>query len=530
MRIDDEQPDELEQQQQQPTLPLLYLPIELAEEISSYFESWTAAKLLRVNRSFHSLFLPRVWVRLNGLTVLKGDEARRSMLEKYGHFIRSISLSSYTMSELKFNWQPFVKRATHLNATIDNRFTANGVEMLMKLIKQSKMLRTLSLHFDKYDTPVMFSELAAAINELEYLERITCEFGKIFDTNEDGSDWKRAVSFVDLLHPTKRSKLRLKMKFSRVPNETGVRALAPYIVKLKAYGRRVCTVQLADVFFDVMDDNGQQLVFPHLKELSMKSCCFSREYSGLKSITASRFPQLQFLYFYADPCAVLGRVDPNRNVHETYNWKPEYSGYPHISIPSHRWQYLTNLIIGIVSSSILMDIIGFNPRLQQLRVGSIYSNVPKENDASKYNHDEFHLDTILYRLPRLVDFWIELLNSRIIVDPVAIPVPRRYEMKITIGCQMSVAPSAAVYILQMPQLQILTFYECVFVDIDKIIRLLQSSSTASGVKWFTWNPIVWHQELALTMTNKMPQLVRFMAQKCPEEHRAIFEAKCQSNR
>ncbi|KAI8869488.1 hypothetical protein GQ42DRAFT_179245 [Ramicandelaber brevisporus] len=267
-----EQPGDL---QQQPTLPLLYLPIELAEEISLFFGGRDAAKLLRVSRSFHSLFLPRVWVDLDTFAAIKGDDMKRHMLEKYGHLVRSIDFTENIVSEFKFNWLPFVKRATHLKYSFDYETTTEETEMLMKLIEQSKMLRTLNLHFYDYNASVKFDKLAAAVNGLEYIKRIT----------------------------------------------------------------------------------------------------------------------------YRD--------ELNHDEHETYNWKPEYSGYVHAIIPCQRWQCLTDLRIGIVSSSILMDIVNLNPPLQRLAIRTEHSDAPVENDASKCNHDEFQLDTILDRLPHLVDFWIE---------------------------------------------------------------------------------------------------------------------------
>ncbi|KAI8871253.1 hypothetical protein GQ42DRAFT_5805 [Ramicandelaber brevisporus] len=519
----EKQPDEL---QQQPTLPLLYLPIELAEEVSMYFEGRDAVKLLRVSRSFHSLFLPRVWVDLSTFDAIKDDVTKQLLLEKYGHFVRIISFTDLTTSEFKFDWLPFVKRAIYLKVIIDYESTAEA-EMLIKLIKQSKMLRTLDLHFDDFDTNVKYDELAAAINGLNHLGCLSCEFVTVSGASGAGSEWKHAANFVDLLHPPVRSKLRLKMIFNTDFSEEDVRGLAPSIVELRAAGEFACTTYLAHEFFGAKDNDGQPLVFPQLKELKMTSCCFKNEYSGIKSIMASRFPQLQHLYFDDDPCDLLGRDDPRRNEHETYNWQPEYSGYAHIIIPSQSWQYLTYLDIGIVSSSILMDIIDLNPQLQQLRVGSEYSNVPLENDASQYNHDEFQLDTILNRLPRLGYFSIGRLNSRLVVNPAAIPTKRRYNIDIAIGCQMSIEPSATAYVLQMPQLTNLSFIYCVLANIDETIQLLQGNVATCGVKWFQWFPIEWNQDLALAMTNKMPQLEQFVVDDCPKEHRAVFEAKCQ---
>ncbi|KAI8865658.1 hypothetical protein GQ42DRAFT_89744 [Ramicandelaber brevisporus] len=346
----------------------------------------------------------------------------------------------------------------------------------MESIKHLKMLRTLNLRFDEYNTPVKFDELAAAINELEYLKSITCEFGTEYGTGNTGGEWKRAADFVDLLHPSKRSKLKLKMYFYMDYNEVDVRALAPYVVELIGRGTIICNTYLAHEFFSIKDIDGQPLVFPHLKELSVTSCCFKNEGYDVKSITASRFPQLQHLYFNAFSCDLLARGDPSRNELEKHIWKPEYSGYAHIIIPSQRWQYLTCLQIGIVSSSILMDIVDLNPLLQWLRIESEYSNVPKEDDSSKYNHDQFQLDTILDRLPHLERFSIERLNSRITVDPAATPLKRQNSIGITIGRQMSVAPSAVVYIMQMPRLKNVLFYECVFVDMDETIKLLQDNA------------------------------------------------------
>ncbi|KAI8865867.1 hypothetical protein GQ42DRAFT_181663 [Ramicandelaber brevisporus] len=523
---DEQQPDELEQQQQRSTLPMVYLPIELAEEISLFFEGEDAAKLLRVNRSFYNLFFPRVWFYLDAFIVFKDDEERQHMLEKHGHHVRLIDLTYNKMSETKFDRLSSVKHATHLKAGIRYDTTVEKAEMLMKLIRQNKMLQKLEFRFSKYDTPVKLDELVAAINGLEYLESITCDFWFHYYAEDIGEEWKQAAWFVDLLHPSKRSKLRLKMAINKVFNVMDVQALAPYIVRLETYGDAFCTKYLADMFFNIRDNNGQPLVFPQLEELSMTSCCFNSEGYGVKSVSVSQFPQLKEIYFKIDACELLGRVDPNRDKHETYNWKPEYSGYAHIIIPSHHWQCLTDLTIGIVSSSILTNIIDLNPQLQKLKVGSDYIYVPKENDASKYNHDVFQLNAILDRLPRLFEFEIGQLNSRIIVDPDAIPLKRRYEMKITIGYQMSIAPSAVVYILQMPRLQGLTLKECVFADVDETIQLLQSSAATCGVKGFHWNPIVWNQDLALAITEKMPRLDWFIAQKCPEEHRAVFEAKC----
>ncbi|KAI8868276.1 hypothetical protein GQ42DRAFT_157208 [Ramicandelaber brevisporus] len=183
-----------------------------------------------------------------------------------------------------------------------------------------------------------------------------------------------------------------------------VRTLAPYVVQLKISGKDPCTADLVDKFFCVRGNDGQRLMFPQLKELTMISCCLKSENYGVKSITASRLPQLQRLYFWDDPCHMLDRGELNHDEHEIHNWQPEYSGYVHIIIPSHRWHYLTELRIGIVSSSILMDIVDLNPQLRLLIVGSEYTDVQVENDASKYNHDVFQLDTILNRLPHLPRF------------------------------------------------------------------------------------------------------------------------------
>ncbi|KAI8871594.1 hypothetical protein GQ42DRAFT_92645 [Ramicandelaber brevisporus] len=474
MRNDHEQTDELEQQQ--PTLPLLYLPVELAEEISLYFEGRAAAKLLRVSRAFHSLFLPRVWVDLVTFAIVGDDEAKRHMLEKYGHFARRVDISSYITSEFDFDWLPFVKHVAYLSAYINYEITAEEAELLMESVKHLKMLRTLDLSFDEYNTGVKFDELVAAINELKYLKRITCEFGAEYGGRYTGGEWKRAAGFVDLLHPSKRSKLRFKMNLNTVLNDMDVRALAPYTVELVGRGSIVCNTYLAHEFFSIRDNDGQPLVFPQLKVLFMTSCCFKSEGYDVKSITASRFPQLQYLHFRTHSCGLLARGERNRNEHEKYNWKPDYSGYSHIIIPSQRWQYLTSLCIGIVSSSILMDIIGLHPQLQRLRIESEYSNVPKEDDPSKYNHDEFQLDTILDRLPRLEYFSIERLNSRIIVNPAATPLKHQNSICITIGRYMSMTPSAVVYIMQMPRLKNVLFYECVFVDMDETIRLLQGNA------------------------------------------------------
>ncbi|KAI8870963.1 hypothetical protein GQ42DRAFT_162342 [Ramicandelaber brevisporus] len=475
MRDDEEQLNELKQQQ--PTLPLLYLPVELAEEISLYFEGRDAAKLLRVSRSFHSLFLPRVWVDLNTFIVIKDDEMKRHMIERYGHFVRRAEINSYNTTWFKLDWLPFVKRITYLKVGISFEGDDEEAEMLMESIKQSKMLRTLDLHVDSYHTALEFDKLAAAINELEYLERITCEF-RTECTGVRGSGWRRAANFVDLLRPSMRSKLKLKMKIETTYNEMDVRTLAPYFIKLEIYQRMLCNTYLAHEFFGIKDNDGQPLVFPQLKQFRMTSCCFKSEGYTVESIKPSRFPQLQHLHFNSGSCDFERFNRPNENEYEKYNWKPEYSGYSHIIVPSQRWQHLICLQIGIVSSSILMDIIDIHPRLQRLRIeseyfGSFFSNAPIENDASKYNHDEFQLDDIIDCLPHLVEFSIEQLNSRIVVSPAAVPATRRNSIDIFIGCHMSITPSAAVYIMQIPRLKNASFIYCTFVDMDETINLLQ---------------------------------------------------------
>ncbi|KAI8867011.1 hypothetical protein GQ42DRAFT_165109, partial [Ramicandelaber brevisporus] len=309
--------------------------------------------------------------------------------------------------------------------------------------------------------------------------------------------------------------------------EVDVQALAPYIDTFDVYGDDICTANLAHGLFGIRGKDGQPLVFPQLKELKMTSCCLKSEGYSIKGITAGRLPHLQHLYFDDVPCGLLDRDDPRRNEHDKHNWKPEYSGYPHIIISSQRWHYLTDLAIGIISSSILMNIIDLNPQLQQLSVGSEYSDAPKVNDASNYNHDEFQLETILERLPHLEGFSIGRLNSRVVVNPAAIPATRQHGMNIIIGCQMSIAPSAAAYILQMPQLTNLSFNECIFADVDETIQLLQNNAATCGVKRFQWNPIEWNQELTLAMTNKMSHLEQLTGFGCPEEYYAIFEAKCE---
>ncbi|KAI8867247.1 hypothetical protein GQ42DRAFT_158069 [Ramicandelaber brevisporus] len=235
--------------------------------------------------------------------------------------------------------------------------------------------------------------------------------------------------------------------------------------------------------------------------------------------------ELQRLYFGIGSCGFLDRCELNYCEHEAYNWKAEYSGYAHIIVPSQRWQCLTGLRIGIVSSSILMDIIGFNLQLEYLYVGLDYLDAPVENDASKYNHDEFQLDAILDRLPHLVDFSIGRLNSRVVADSAAIPLKRRYNLRIGIGCQMSIAPSAAVYILQMSRLTSLSFIDCVFADIYETIQMLQNKTVACGVKGFQWYPIVWNQDLALVVTEKMPQLEYFLVDRCPKKYRNAFKLR-----
>ncbi|KAI8867584.1 hypothetical protein GQ42DRAFT_157793 [Ramicandelaber brevisporus] len=472
MRNDEEQINELEQRS---TLPLVYLPVELAEETSLYFQGRDAAKLLRVSRSFYSLFLPRIWADLHTFTVIGDDEAKRHMLEKYGHFVRSMDFTSYRTDWLKLDWLPYVKHAMNLKVGISFEGTAEEAEMLMKSIKQFEMLRTLDLHVDDYYTVLKIDNLAAAVNELEYLESITCEFRTEY-TRVRGSGWKRAANFVDMLHPSKRSKLKLKMRVDTLYNEVDVRALAPYFVKLEIYEYMLCNTYLSHEFFGINDIDGRPLVFPHLKQLEMTSCCFKSEGYTVESITASRFPQLQHLHFNSDSCDFETFGRPNENEHEKYNWKPEYSGYSHIIVPSQRWHCLTRLCIGIVSSSILMNIIDLHPQLQQLIVGSIISTVPIENDASKYNHDAFQLDAILDRLPHLVYFWIKRLNSRVVVNPAAVPATRRSKIDITIGCQMSITPSAVVYIMQMPRLKKASFIDCAFVDMDETINLLQGDA------------------------------------------------------
>ncbi|KAI8869280.1 hypothetical protein GQ42DRAFT_170011 [Ramicandelaber brevisporus] len=524
-----EQPDELEQQQQQqqqPTLPLLYLPVELAEEVSLYFQGWSAANLLRVSRSFHNLFLPRVWVVLDTFSVIEDEQARQRMLEKYGHCVRIINHVMYVKQWLNFDWLPFVKRAVHIKTRLYRGFTVEDADMLTKLIKQSNELQKLDLLFDGYDIPVKFDELTAAINGLKYLERIKCQFGNGYVTWDVGSEWKRTAGIVALFHHPSKSKLRLKMEFNTGFNEADVQELAPYVLKLEAYYGHICTADLADALFGIKDEDGQPLVFPQLKELRMKSCCLKNEYYGLKSITASRFPQLQCLYTSDNPCNNENIGIQNWNEHETYNWKPEYSGYPHVIVPYQRWECLTELETGIISSSILMDIIGLNPLLQKLTVGSKHSRGPKVNDPSKHNHDQFHIDTILNHLPHLLELEIGRLNSRIIVDSAAIPMKRRHEMLIEIGCQMSITPVAVAYILQIPQLYSLTLSECVFVDVDQTIQLLQSSTATYGVWWFNLSPLEWNHDLALAITDKMPILETFTSNTCPREDLAIFTAKC----
>ncbi|KAI8869279.1 hypothetical protein GQ42DRAFT_30417 [Ramicandelaber brevisporus] len=340
---DEDQPDELEQQQQQqqPTLPLLYLPIELAEEVSSYFEGWSAAKLLRVSCSFHNLFLPRVWIYLDTFTIIEDEQARQRMLEKYGHFVRSINFVDDIVSELNFDWLPFVKRAVHIKTKIYNTFSAEEAEMLVKLIKQSKELRVLDLHFATYGARINFDELAAAINELKYLERIKCQFGNDSGVWDRGNEWKRAIDLVELLHPSARSKLRMRMNFDKFSDDVDVQALAPYIVKLVGFVNVACTKPFVHEFFGVCDNDGQLLAFPQLKELSMTSCCFDIEEYDVNSIKASRFPQLQSLYFRSKPCNSENLGRQSENEHETYNWKPEYSGYPHVIVSSQRWECLT---------------------------------------------------------------------------------------------------------------------------------------------------------------------------------------------
>ncbi|KAI8873457.1 hypothetical protein GQ42DRAFT_30096 [Ramicandelaber brevisporus] len=534
MRNNDEheQRDELQQQQLQwPTLPLLYLPIELAEETSLYFGGRTAARLLRVSRSFHSLFLPRVWVELRTFAGIRDTGVKRHMLEKYGHLVRIVNLTYYKADWFNFDWLPFVKHAVHLNTKNYCKSTAEIAEILIKLIMQSEMLRTLNLRLDKYEPRLKLDELAAAINGLNYLECIICDFGVQSNPEEEKSEWRRVASFVDLLHPSKKSKLRLNMKLNTVVNAMDVRALAPYIVELRKYGDVVCTTGLAHELFSVRDSNRQQLVFPQLKVLLMGTCCFSLEHYDVKSITTNQLPQLERIYLRFGSFDVLDRGESNENEHEVHYWKSEHSSLAHIIVPSQRWQYVTELTIGYIPSSILMDTISLCPQLRRLNTRVGISEVPAENDASRYNHDEVQLDAILDRLPYLVNFTIGGGHSRLVADPAAIPAKRRYDIDITIAfaSHMSIAPSAAVYILQMPQLTELIFNDGVFVDVDETIRLLRGSAGTCGVKEFHWHSTVWNQDLALAVTEKMPRLERFVGRNCPEDYRDAFNVKCQPN-
>ncbi|KAI8866162.1 hypothetical protein GQ42DRAFT_181487 [Ramicandelaber brevisporus] len=227
------------------------------------------------------------------------------------------------------------------------------------------------------------------------------------------------------------------MNLNTALNEAAVQALAPYIVELRTFGDGACIANLAHRFFGVRNNDGQLLVFPQLKELTTISCCFKNTYYyGVKNITVSRLPQLQILYFDDTPCGLLDRGEPSENDDVRHNWKPKYSGYPHIIVPPQRWQYLTELTIAIISSSILMDIVNFNPQLQRLAIRTEYSDIPIRSITSVYNHDQFQIDTILDRLPHLVEFTIGRLNSRLVADSATIPPKRRRDISITIERQI----------------------------------------------------------------------------------------------
>ncbi|KAI8865869.1 hypothetical protein GQ42DRAFT_85712 [Ramicandelaber brevisporus] len=100
-----------------------------------------------------------------------------------------------------------------------------------------------------------------------------------------------------------------------------------------------------------------------------------------------------------------------------------------------------------------------------------------------------------------------------------------HNIRFKIGNRLFLTPSAAVYLVQVPQLEYLKVCETTCVDIDETIRLLNGCAKSESIRHFTWSPIEWHHELALAMVMKMPNLDQFSARRCPEKYRAAFEQK-----
>ncbi|KAI8874401.1 hypothetical protein GQ42DRAFT_175806 [Ramicandelaber brevisporus] len=131
-------------QHERSTLPLLYLPYELAEETSLYFEPKEAARVLSVNRSFYNLFIPRAWHDLQYCCKYGDRKNLEEWFKKYGQYVRVVKPLRPAISQLGaiVDWIPFVNRATKLVALFDKRAPPDGITKILQYLQQIKSLRT----------------------------------------------------------------------------------------------------------------------------------------------------------------------------------------------------------------------------------------------------------------------------------------------------------------------------------------------------------------------------------------------------
>ncbi|KAI8869304.1 hypothetical protein GQ42DRAFT_30406 [Ramicandelaber brevisporus] len=518
------------------TLPLVHLPYELAEETSLYFEPMEAARVLSVNRAFYSLFIPRVWYDLESCYQYGDKSNFEKWFKKYGQYVRLVDplLSDVIYMEPAIDWIPFVNKATRLSASLYTDSPLNEVSMVLQCLREIKSLRIVYLRVDGIPTTGMeVVELARAFNELEVIYCIDILFQD--DTVSNSREyWVKIIEFVEALHPSKRAKLKLTMNFDNSVTTQHVRALAPYLVELNVVANRFQPSTINETR-NILGGNSVSAVgvdtgygFPRLEKLVMEFCRLHQRFYDFKDVTPARIPRLRQLSFVPRPC------NPDDYEQESASdvgqiWKPKFSNYAHVVVPSHHWPNLVHLHIGVISSERLMNIINLNPQLQDLTInpGMLLGEKSTQNSAmfsvENFSHDVFKIDEILDQLPRLRIFTIAKLHAVVDAGLGSTPLERHRGITVEIGSQMAVTPVAIKHVLQMQQLTGLTFHQFVFTDVDKTINILRDCDGSCGVRWFSWHPIDWNQELALAMTAKMPKLDFVSVQSIPKMYRAYFK-------
>ncbi|KAI8868203.1 hypothetical protein GQ42DRAFT_46075 [Ramicandelaber brevisporus] len=517
-------------QSEQSTLPLLYLPHELAEETSLYFQPKEAARILSVSRSFYNLFIHRVWYDLESCYRYGDRDNFEQWFKKYGQYVRLIDplLPDIRLLEPAVDWLKYVSRATKLAAIIRPYTRPDSINKLIKCLQQIKTLRIVSLRLsDNTKALVEMVEIAKAINELVFISCINIRCLD-YKTMPNHGQWMRIIEFVEALFPSKRSKLELQLNIDSSITAQQVKALAPYLTNIYAINRReIC---MTKVFQGIFGSDDAALTFPRLGSIRVISCCLQPQVYVFNDVAPVRFPRLHTLHLIQEPCV------SSKNNHEQigasidgFIWKPEFSNYAHVAIPSYHWPNLVYLNIGVISSERLMNIIRLHPQLQCLTISPSLEPAEQGTQNStvfyvdNFSYDVFKIDEILEQLPRLRIFRIDKLHAVVDADFGSIPLERRHKIEIHIRDRMAVTPAAIKYLLQMQQLNTLWIYKSIFVDIDATIECLRASKAISGVRSFDWQPIDWNQELLLAMTAKMPNLARLSTRECPDEYRAIFE-------